>query len=1833
VPRVVSGASHGLVTHTVRSNPTILVASVRFVVASYMRTSAAATPRLASAHVPTTYLCVPAQVTHFVPITGPAGFYPPPQGSFLEQFANYLEGGSATRRPHVHLPHRPSTTTYTTVAPARGRNHGRRHNVGSNHGRRHNAGSNHGGSNTVGGNHGGSNTVGGNHGGSNTDGSNHDRCNHDSNHGSSNTGRRYNVNPRQFQTCRRWLQGRCPPPGNACPRGYAHTTSAPQSEICRRWLDGRCPPPANVCPKGYAHTTFVNPSGDHNRSTDSVNRVSDTREDTSERRARFSAEPQRFIGPIDERGRPPTINATPSVVVAAAGTTEPTQFASAASAQPNRSDRDEHGNPEYGPRRLHSRYPSPGGTALNRVFLGSFVIAIIALMSDVAGAAVVPPSTNNVSTDFVTTPWILAAAAVAAIFVVVNVIPALQRRSTPVSHHVATVVTDVDIPSFNWVSDDVEPSTWEDFKRRFTFWLSSLSKSETTNLAKLAQPTYTYVAADAHLNARLHHILYNTFGASTRGGYLAARCLPTKDGVKTWTDIRVFYDQRFAHLGIEAADRTLRYPDGRAKTTIEWVNDMARASDILRAAGQPREDFAVIEIAFKLHGGIAITPPDISPAIRSSVLARMQAINVAAYASDAARVQARAGFTYDVLLDMILAAHDVNPPMAADFVVGTITPSHSGTRSNVCSNYHWGQPCPFFDEGSCRFAHRALAPGEAPPPQPRSPRTPGSSRVESRLGPNRRTDTGRAGKFARNTNGRAASNGRNNNNNSNSARNGDGGGRQRGQRGSSNARGKETCRKWLDNACKGKTCPRGYAHSITDIAKLSRAINKIAAANGTTTTATTDEYGAGSASSVAIKTARASKRPSGAATLGSLYLGAFVFTILAGKAYSSCVAGDGPTAMSRVERPLGYGEDKSMFDTSTNRICSVHTSTTDGIYVDITRWDESTARVNLATLQAAPVTDGRDYVLELPDDFVTDPSFGADDGGYLESIFNDTNDNHPDIFIAMLGASKANLDDYVATSPLNEFVDQVAPPDYRERAGLHQFQVNQRRARAHGPYAPTVFDDFQQRGSSTDSPVFHMPVGLTRTINRMSMGHRHSGVQLDSGAFTTVVPSVDFLFDSVRPIFDVRCSDVGSAHHGVQHSVTHAGILKTRVNCVYHDDCKFNIRWPALVVPSLNTALADTTNLVMEEGFGGHIIPFEGQCWETPDGKHATMSVYDHGQEYLDGFIVLADGSEFDLSANRKRANDSSLYALTRSHPTPTYAEAESITLPDHRDHPSTQQSHRRVPGRQGVRNYSGEHVFPPAASGTTDGPSSVTHNGFTPTASSPPPPSPPTTKRRRVDPVRGDTPPPSQVPMSVDDPTMVHDDPDVHPAHAPGAFDPPPDDDLPRTPDNRTFPRVDESFDASVKLQSTAELLRRLDTEEFTSNQRAAVRYRLAERLVITVDSRNDKFLSLHNNLGHRNPRDTLAFAARHGIEVGTPAAIVCDVCQRQSHRRSAVRRETRPKDTYDTFTSWAMDTWGPREANGVFGTGRYYLGCIDRATRYLIVIPMASTNQIAVQQAMRRFAIEARRTINEAPLNITFGPCITSDSAAYFKSEATRAVLRAEGFTSINYTAPYTPTRNGLIERVWDTIFNSVRRMLDSAGLSDDYHPEATAPTTTCRQPTSATCHPLRQPLVASPTSARSPGCLLGHLCGFTDTYESRAIRRAFLASSSGGTIQLALQWCATRLRRLTFWSRPLQPTSPPTRASLRQCCAVKSTTSQITLFSPTRFSSPSTTTPSVSSGTATSSSVRQSPTVRSQVDPTLRLATLSVTSLVLSVIARCTTRSSTPCGLPTVTSSREH
>ena len=382
-------------------------------------------------------------------------------------------------------------------------------------------------------------------------------------------------------------------------------------------------------------------------------------------------------------------------------------------------------------------------------------------------------------------------------------------------------------------------------------------------------------------------------------------------------------------------------------------------------------------------------------------------------------------------------------------------------------------------------------------------------------------------------------------------------------------------------------------------------------------------------------------------------------------------------------------------------------------------------------------------------------------------------------------------------------------------------------------------------------------------------------IQLDSGAFATVVDTVDLLHNP-RPVAGWRVNDIGSDHHGFHHHVTHTVTFTTRSNCDYHDGCVFNINWQSIVVPTMKSIVVNTTHLWHDLGFSGRIIPFTGVQWVTPDGQHATTGIYRNGQEFLAAEAVRP---------TVKRAHYDGVNAITRS-------------------------QRRRID----------QHGAP--------------------------------------DPTPTDTP--THYPMDTDAATSptsqsseLHTEYVGGPARMPDAGAATTSEQLPTTADDRTFPRgVDPRFDDKIKIESSGELLRLLNTP-LRPAERAAVRYRLAERLIITVETADDPFLVLHNILGHRSARDTLAFAARHNISVGQPAAIVCDLCQRLRSRRQPIRRHSRPKE-YNTFSAWSMDVWGPREDTGAFGTGKYFLGAIDRASRYLITVPMTSCNQMSISSAI---------------------------------------------------------------------------------------------------------------------------------------------------------------------------------------------------------------------------------------------------------------------------------------
>eukprot|EP00035_Acanthoeca_spectabilis_P016928 m.353249 g.353249 ORF g.353249 m.353249 type:complete len:340 (-) comp16591_c1_seq1:362-1381(-) len=183
-------------------------------------------------------------------------------------------------------------------------------------------------------------------------------------------------------------------------------------------------------------------------------------------------------------------------------------------------------------------------------------------------------------------------------------------------------------------------------------------------------------------------------------------------------------------------------------------------------------------------------------------------------------------------------------------------------------------------------------------------------------------------------------------------------------------------------------------------------------------------------------------------------------------------------------------------------------------------------------------------------------------------------------------------------------------------------------------------------------------------------------------------------------------------------------------------------------------------------------------------------------------------------------------------------------------------------------------------------------------------------------------------------------------------------------------------------------------------------------------------------------------------GLKIGKYASIVCDECEQYKARRQSIPKTGTNPHKYNPLETWNIDIFGPTGTMSTFGKNRYTFGAIDQATRSSIVIPMSSISQGAMTDAIEKFGALARQLLKHAQnknLTLQIGPRVTTDSAATFKSMASRQAFLKNGFSVLFHSPPYSQALNARIERLWGTIIPSARCMLKAAGLSDGLLPEA--------------------------------------------------------------------------------------------------------------------------------------------------------------------------------------------
>jgi transposase InsO family protein len=128
-------------------------------------------------------------------------------------------------------------------------------------------------------------------------------------------------------------------------------------------------------------------------------------------------------------------------------------------------------------------------------------------------------------------------------------------------------------------------------------------------------------------------------------------------------------------------------------------------------------------------------------------------------------------------------------------------------------------------------------------------------------------------------------------------------------------------------------------------------------------------------------------------------------------------------------------------------------------------------------------------------------------------------------------------------------------------------------------------------------------------------------------------------------------------------------------------------------------------------------------------------------------------------------------------------------------------------------------------------------------------------------------------------------------------------------------------------------------------------------------------------------------------------------------------------------------MDLFGPIAYISIGGS-KYCLVIVDDYSRFTWVFFLQKKSQ--TQETLRRFL---RRAQNEFGLGIKK---IRSDNGTEFKNSPIEGLLKDEGIKH-EFSSPYTPQQNGVVDRKNRTLLDMTRTMLDEYKTSNRFWVEA--------------------------------------------------------------------------------------------------------------------------------------------------------------------------------------------
>ena len=192
------------------------------------------------------------------------------------------------------------------------------------------------------------------------------------------------------------------------------------------------------------------------------------------------------------------------------------------------------------------------------------------------------------------------------------------------------------------------------------------------------------------------------------------------------------------------------------------------------------------------------------------------------------------------------------------------------------------------------------------------------------------------------------------------------------------------------------------------------------------------------------------------------------------------------------------------------------------------------------------------------------------------------------------------------------------------------------------------------------------------------------------------------------------------------------------------------------------------------------------------------------------------------------------------------------------------------------------------------------------------------------------------------------------------------------------------------------------------------------------------------HGRLGHRNYADLRKLGE---LDVGVPKGLSgdgkCDVCEITKHSHTSFKRDAN-RSVKAPFELVHTDVVGPMDMQSI-GGHKYAIGFTDERTRYRKVYFLKHKSEALA--CFQQYIEDLSGTFRGQKVK-TLG--LHSDGGGEFVGGLFKKFCKQQGIRQ-TFSGPRTPQQNGIAERSWRTILNTVRAMLRAAGLSRGYWAEA--------------------------------------------------------------------------------------------------------------------------------------------------------------------------------------------